>query len=129
MSAMSYYLQGKLLDHVLRGNEPDTSLLQPSGVYVSLHDGDPEKTGENEIEGGGYIRQQAYFDDPSNGTALTTEDLVFDDLEATTVTWVGIWDSESGGNFLYQGFLATSRVVAAGENLIFPSHSFGVAHE
>ena len=129
MSAMSPYLQNRLLDHVLRGDEPDTSFTQPSEVYVSLHDGEPNGTGENEIEGGGYMRQQAHFEEPSNGVTMISDALVFEGLTATTVTWIGIWDSQSEGNLLYQGALDPHRVVSEGEDLPFSSNSLGVAHE
>ena len=55
MSAKSNYLEGKLVEHVLR----NVAYTSPSAVYLSLHTANPDEDGSGtEVSGNGYSRQK-----------------------------------------------------------------------
>lgn len=125
MSALSDYLENKLLDHLLR----NTAYAQPATLYFALFTADPGEsgvTGELTIGTGAYARaaitnnnvnfpQCAASGTPTktNATAIT-----FPTASAAwgTVTHWAIYDASSGGtNMLAHGALSATRYVASGD--------------
>lgn len=119
MSAKSNYLEGKLIEHVLR----NVAYTSPSAVYLSLHTANPDEDGSGtEVSGNNYSRQQITFGAHSNGACANTSAEEFEASGGSfgTVTHFGIWDSSSGStNLLYYGALSASKVVADGDKLNF----------
>jgi hypothetical protein len=114
--SMSDYLENALLNAVLR-NTPYTS---PSQVYVALFTSDPTDAGTGtEVSGGGYARQSVTFNAPSNGQVTNAVDILFPVATASwgTVTHIGIYDAQTGGNLLFHGALTTSKTISANDQL------------
>ena len=81
-------------------------------VQASLHSGDPGPLGtDNELSGGApaYARQNVTFAAASGGARALSANAVFN-VPASTVAWVGYWDS--GPAFLGSDAV-TSEVFAA----------------
>lgn len=129
MGAFSDYLEQALLNHVLRGDSDDTAFEQPLEIWISLHDDHPDGDGNHEIGGGSYERQRVIFSEPSGNLVINDNDVEFEDLPEVTIRWIGLWDAEAGGNFLYQGELGTPRQASSGDNLTFNAGGFGVRHD
>jgi hypothetical protein len=115
----SDYLENAVLDHTIDG----ATMAQPSGVYVSLHSGDPGETGTTEISGGSYSRTQASsWAAASGGSKSTSGAVAFTGLPATTINGYAIWDAVSSGNCLYTSHqLGTPITVASGDEIEFAS--------
>ena len=118
MSAKSNYLEGKLIEHVLR----NVSYTSPSTVYLSLHTADPTEAGSGaEVCGSGDGRQPKAFGAHSDGACSNSavEEFTASGGSFGTVTHFGIFDASSSGNLLYYGALTASKVVADGDTLKF----------
>lgn len=117
MSAMSDYLEGKILDHVLS----TTSFTMPSGVYVGLSTGSfGDDNSGTELSGNGYARQgDVAFDAASGGVADNTSNIEFPAATASwgTVSHFGIFDASSGGNLLIHGALSSAKSIGTGDIL------------
>lgn len=131
MSAMSDYLENKLIDFVFRG-QPFT----PSAtLYIALFttaDNDAG-TARAEVSGGSYARvavtsslanwagtQGSGTTVASAGTGGTTSNNVAITFPAPTAGWgtivgMGIFDAATGGNELWYGALTTSKTVNSGD--------------
>ncbi|WP_058599010.1 phage tail fiber protein [Aureimonas ureilytica] len=121
MSAMTNYLEKKLLDHVIG----KTAYPMPNPVYLALFTADPGEAGSltAEVSAGGYARQ-AITDklsqaDASAGTTSNTGAVTFGPASADwgTITHVGVMDAANGGNMLLYGALAVSKVINSGDSL------------
>jgi hypothetical protein len=124
--SMSDYLENALLNAVLR-NTPYTS---PSQVYVALFTSDPTDAGTGtEVSGGGYARQAVTFNAPSNGQVTNASDILFPIATASwgTVTHVGIYDAQTGGNLLFSGALTTSKTISANDQLKIAAGSLSIS--
>lgn len=141
MSAMSDYLENKLVDQLFRGQSaPVTSTL-----YVGLLTSSPNDAGGGaEVSGSGYSRvavgaslanwagtQSAGSTTTSSGTSGQTSNnsvLTFDTPTATwgTVTHFGIYDAASGGNLLFHGALTISKTINQSDTVSFPAGSLTV---
>jgi hypothetical protein len=124
--SMSDYLENALLNAVLR-NTPYTS---PSQVYVALFTSDPTDAGTGtEVSGGGYARQPITFNAPSNGQVTNAADILFPIATASwgTVTHVGIYDAQTGGNLLFSGALTTSKTISANDQLKIAAGSLSIS--
>jgi hypothetical protein len=123
MSAKSNYLEGKLIEHVLR----NTAYTSPSAVYLSLHTANPDEDGSGtEVSGNGYSRQAITFGAHSNGACANTSEETFTASGGSfgAVSHFGIWDSSSGStNLLYYGALTATKTVADGDSLKFAAGS------
>jgi hypothetical protein len=89
-------------------------------VHVSLHTGDPGDNGSNEVTGGSYSRQQqsaTEWNGASSGTITTNTNIDFTDMPNVTVSHVGIWDSATGGTFLWGGPLDENKNLDSGDTL------------
>jgi len=125
MSAKSNYLEGKLIEHVLR----NVAYTSPSNVYLSLHTANPDEDASGtEVSGSGYGRQLIAFDAHSNGACASSADETFTASGGSfgTVTHFGIFDASSSGNLLYYGALTASKVVADGDSLKFAAGSITI---
>jgi|TARA_Y100000289_G_C3920153_1_gene149824 hypothetical protein len=130
MSAKSNYLEGKLIEHVLR----NVSFTSPSAVYLSLHTADPTDAGSGaEVSGNNYSRQAITFGAHSNGTCTNTSEEEFEASGGSfgTVTHFGIWDGATAGgspdNLLYYGALTGGgKTIADGDKLNFAVGSISI---
>lgn len=123
MADFSTYLRNQLRDHVFR----TASFTKPGDIFVSLHTGDPGRTGANEVTGGSYARIQR---DPLDANWSATADGHAENLASITfpaptanwgvVTHAGIWDALSGGNFLARADVTPDKTVNNGD----PAPSF-----
>ena len=131
MSAMSDYLESKLINHIFR----DTAFSQPGGIYIALTSGVPVDavTGStlNEIGGAGYTRASG-CNPGTNGNAAWDAPTTAGDTENTSaiefvqasadwgyVSGVAICDGLTGGNVLFHGSLTTPRIVRNGDTFKF----------
>lgn len=64
---------------------------------VSLHAGEPDSEGSDEVDGGGYSRQAASWSSASNG-AISAASMTWPVPGDTTITHAGLWSS--GGTWL-----------------------------
>lgn len=116
MAAMSDYLENAIINATLRGSAYTT----PMTVFLALYTSNPTdaKTG-TEVSGGAYARQVITFNAPSNGTAVSSADVLFPTATAAwgTATHIGIMDAGTGGNLLYHGQLTTSKTIATDDQL------------
>lgn len=130
MSAMSDYLENKLVDLTLRGQ----AFTAPATLYVSLHTtATTDAGGGTEVSGGSYARvavtaslanfagtQSAGSTTASSGTGGATSNnntITFPSPTANwgTVSHFGIWDASTAGNLLFHGALTTSKTINNGD--------------
>ncbi len=121
MSAMSDYLEGQIIDHLLRTN----TFGKPPGIYVALYTTDPTSADSGtEVSGGSYARVQvtqadAEWNAPTAGDGLTdnVNDITFPAPTANwgTVTHFGIRDASTAGNLLVHGALTASKTINSGD--------------
>lgn len=133
MSAMSDYLENKLVDFLLRSG----TFTKPSTIYVALFTSNPTDAGggtEVSTSSTGYARVQVGPGDTawnatqggtsgnSSGTGGLTDnaaDIVFGTPTTNnwgTVTGWGLFDASTGGNLLIWGALGTPKAVNAGDS-------------
>lgn len=81
-------------------------------THVSLHDGEPDGSGSNELSGGSpaYARKAPTFASASGGEMALNAAIEFDVPAAATVAWVGFWDDST---FVAKGELSASETFAA----------------
>ena len=117
MSAMSDFLESKILDHVLS----TTSYTMPTGVYVGLSTGSfGDDNSGTELSGNGYARQgDVAFDAASGGVADITSNIEFPAATGSwgTVGFFGLFDASSGGNLLIHGALTSAKAIGTGDIL------------
>ena len=94
-----------------------------AGNVISLHTADPGTTGDNEVAGSKYARQNTTWAAPVM-TGLVAQavgtDVTFSVPANTTCTHFGVW---AAGTFLYGSVLAPQIVVGAsgdGEVIVSP---------
>lgn len=122
--SISNYLENKILDKVFRNTD-----FTVSTPYISLHTADPGETGANEVTGGSYARQAASFSAASGGNTKNTANITFTGMPSCTVVGIGIWDSSTGGNCLWTGWLGGAAKPFAvddttADTVKCPSHGF-----
>ena len=117
MSAMSDYLENKLLDHILG----TTAYTAPSAVYLDLSIASMgENAGGTELSGNGYTRVSVAFDAASGGT---TDNTAVVDFPACTgsnwgaVAYWSIWDASTGGNMLLHGAFTSAKTIEVNDVL------------
>lgn len=124
MSALSDYLENKLLDHLLR----NTAYSKPATLYFALFTADPGESGvSGEVSGGSYARVAVTNDNvrfpqcAGSGTPTKANATIISFPTATaawgTATHWAIYDASSGGtNMLAHGALATTRSIVSGDS-------------
>ena len=115
-AVISDYLEGKILDYVLRGQV----FASPASVYLGLFTANPtDANGGTEVSGGSYARKQltAAFDVAANRATQNTAIIQFPTSTAVwgSVSHVGIFDAASGGHLLFHGEFADPLQVDAGD--------------
>lgn len=143
MSALSNYLENKLVDLILRGQ----AFSAPANVYVGLFTSDPtDAASGTEVSGGSYARvavsgalaswagtQSAGSTTASSGTGgVTSNNAAITWGAAPTANWgsvthFGVFDASSGGNLLIHGALTASKTINNGDPApAFPAGSLVV---
>jgi len=134
MTAMSNYLENKLIDHILRG----TSFSQPD-IYVGLvgkYDAAQLEAGTltHEISGGSYarvgsIRGDGYWSAGSTN-GLTDNESAITFTTATNewghVSGVFLADATSSGNVILYGQLSSTKFVENGDQFIISAGDFDI---
>lgn len=90
-------------------NELNNALLMITGTgtneknakYISLHTGNPGTTGANEVAGGAYARIPTTWGAISGGS-VTGSQVTINVPVSTTISYWGLWDAVSSGNY-YDG--------------------------
>jgi hypothetical protein len=77
-----------------------------TGYWMSLHTADPGTTGASEYAG--VTRQQFPAGTASGGAISNTAQLSFTTSGASAVTYIGIWDAATAGNFVIGAALSSS---------------------
>tara|TARA_E500000318_G_scaffold54908_1_gene51098 strand:+ start:438 stop:824 length:387 start_codon:yes stop_codon:yes gene_type:complete len=116
MSAMSDYLENKVLDHILA----TTSYTAPATVYVGLSTGSfGDDNSGTELSGSGYGRIAASFGSAASGTASNDAAIEFSAATGSwgTVSHFGLFDASTSGNLLIHGALTSSKVIETGDIL------------
>lgn len=141
MSAMSDYLENKLIDQLFRAQSaPSTATL-----YIGLLTSAPSDAGGGtEVSGGSYARvavasslanwagtQAAGSTVASSGTGGQTSNngaITFPTPSAGwgTVTHFGIYDAASGGNLLFWGALTIAKTINQADTVTFPAASLSI---
>lgn len=129
MAGKSDYLEGKILEHVLKA----TSYSSPATVYLALYTAAPSDSGGGtEVSGNGYARQSIAFAAQSGGSISNSGTVTFPTATGGswgTVTHFGIFDASSNGNLLYWGALGASKTVANGDTIAFAASSVTVTED
>lgn len=116
MSAMSDYLENKILDHVLA----NTTYTSPTTVYIGLSTGSfADDNSGTELTGNGYARQAMAFDAAVSGATDNTSNVDFPAATASwgTVSHYGLFDASTGGNLLIHGAFTASKAIGTGDVL------------
>ena len=124
--AKTNYLEDAILNHVLR----NTAYTSPTAIYVALYTVMPTDVGGGtEVAGGSYARQPVTFLAPSSGVAASNGAVTFPVASGAwgEILGMGLFDQLTGGNLLYYGLLATSKIVGIGDQLAFAGGSLTVA--
>jgi len=134
MSAMTDYLENKLVDHILRA----TPYTAPASLWVALFTtSTTDAGGGTEVAGGAYARVQCgpsltawkgthgNTSGASSGTGGVSQNAAAISFPTPTadwgsIGWYAIFDASSGGNMLIQGPLQAPKTVNLGD----PSPSF-----
>lgn len=116
MTALSDYLEMKILDHVFR----NVIYTPPTTIYLALFSVAPtDAGGGTEIVGGSYARQPIPLGAAQvpGGTVTNSAGLTFSNMPAITVVACAVMDAVTAGNFMMQGPPVANRTLAAGDNL------------
>jgi len=134
--AFSQYLADKILIWI-KGTTFPTAL---STVYISLHSGDPGTAGANNnvqltITGSANRTSVATSTFSTVGAATgggfqitnnSSVQITTNAAGSATVTYFGVWDAVTGGNFLASGQLTTSVDVVAGDTVQFNAGALAI---
>ena len=118
MSAMSDYLENKVLDHILA----TTAFTAPSAVYLGLSIASMgDNAGGTELSGNGYARVSVAFDAASGGTTDNTAVVDFPANSGSTnwgaVAYWSLWDASTGGNMLVHGAFTSAKTIEVNDVL------------
>lgn len=142
MSAMTDFLENKLIDQIFRGQTAPTT----STLYVALFTGAPsDAAGGTEVSGNAYARvavssslanwagtQSAGSTVASTGTGGQTSNngaITFPTPTGGgwgTVTHFAIFDAATSGNMLLEGALSISKTINEADTVSFPAGSLAV---
>ena len=141
MSAMSDYLENKMVDQLFRGQTAPTT----STLYVALLTAAPSDSGGGtEVSGGAYARvavtssltnwsgtQSAGSTTASSGTGGQTSNNIATTFPTPSSTWgtathFGIYDASTGGNLLFHGALSIAKTINESDTVTFPVRTLSV---
>ncbi|WP_134682573.1 phage tail fiber protein [Brevibacillus migulae] len=119
MSAMTDYLENKLINHVLRGQ----AYTPPTAIYVALFTtATTEAGGGTEVTsvGSGYTRMQVVFTDSTAGATSNTADIIFPVALSDwgTIVDVALFDAQTGGNMLFHGPATVAKPIQSGDQYV-----------
>jgi hypothetical protein len=125
MSAMTNYLENKVLDHVL-GTASYTMPTVYLALFTAVADGEAGTV--TEVSGNGYARQLCVFDAAASGTAANAAQETFTASGGNwgTITHWGLYDAETNGNLLIYGALDASRTINDGDSLTFAAGAIDI---
>ena len=106
-TAWTTYLRNAVLNYMYLGTAFSAT------PYASLHTGAPGGTGANEVTGGSYARFALTMASPTNGGTSNTNSGSTANMPAVTVSYQGIFDASTAGNFLMSAAYSSSISVAA----------------
>lgn len=100
---LSTYARNKLMDY-----------LASHDTHLSLHSKDPGLDGQHEIS---KTRVKVSFSAFAavDGEVKSSSAALFEEMPASTVTHIGVWDSMIGGNFLFAAELLAKKTVDEGD--------------
>jgi len=119
MSAMSNFLEIKILDHITGR----TAYTKPSAVYLGLSTGDFTDTGSGSSEltigTNGYSRKAVGFDAAASGATQNTSAVDFDAATGNwgTISHWALFDAATGGNALIVGAFSASKTIETNDVL------------
>jgi hypothetical protein len=126
--SFSAYLDQKFLEKAFLGQD-----FTVAARWCSLHTADPGKTGTSEAAGGPYVRQSANsytpVDDSGSSKRVRNTIVLSFQVPAGTYTHVGLWDAQSGGNFLGGGALSSPATVADGDFVIIGENDVSILQD
>ena len=112
---MSSYLANEVLSAVTKGG----SVTYPQ-LYISIHSADPADTGAYEIAEARQLLTTTDWGTVAVKQVSTVNAVEFSNMTVeSTVAYIGLWDSLTGGNFLWSGDLSNPKTVPTGETLRF----------
>ena len=126
MSAMSNYLELKVLDHVLG----TTAYTMPATVYVGLATNSlGDDNSGTEISAAGYTRKPMTFNAAATGSTTNDSVVEFDPAGANwgSVSHFGIFDAATGGNLLIHGAFQVAKIIDTGDILRISAGDMTVA--
>jgi len=120
MANATDYLEGKLIDHVLRA----TGYTSPTTIYMSLHSSTTtDAGGGTELSGLGYARQSVAFSasGATDGATSNSAEIRYTASGGTwsTVTHFALYDALTSGNMLIHGALTASKTPNDGDSIVF----------
>lgn len=131
MSQFSDYSERNIIETTLRGSP----FPVPAGVFIALFTADPTDADatENEVNLSvwpNYVRKDAAdgaaiasgWAAPVNGVSTNAKVITFpanNGEGAVTVTHIGMYDAQAGGNLLYHAPLTSSKTLLQGDVLSF----------
>lgn len=126
MAAKTTSLANSVLNRVLKNNA-QFSYVWPATVYLALFTTDPTVagiiTGEVVPTSGDYTRQALAWGTISSGSVSNSGTITYSVAAAAwgTIGWAGIMDiaTLNTGTMLYQGALATQKIVGIGDQVSF----------
>ena len=100
-------------------------------AYVSLHTADPGDTGTSEVSGGSYGRVgPVTFGNTGNNPTVSSNSSILNFSAATaawgTISYFGIWDASTAGNFRGSGAISTPKAVNNGDTASFGAGSLTI---
>lgn len=126
--SFSAYLDQKILEKAFLAQD-----FSIAARWCSLHSADPGKTGANEAGGGPYVRQSADsytpVDDSGNSKRVRNAIVLSFQVPAGTYTHIGLWDAQSGGNFLGGGALSAPATVSDGDFVIIRENDLSILQD
>ncbi len=120
-TAISNYLAGKWIDHVLR----NTAFTSPgTSIYVGLSTTQTAAAGGTPVSGNNYSRVQVTAWDAPTSTNGATQNTNTIQFAAPSGTWgtpdsVDIWDASTTGNMLYFGTFTGGGAIGSGDDVHF----------
>ena len=91
-------------------------------MFMSLYSTAPTgNTGGTELTGNGYSRQTSAFTVANNVATLSGNVVFTASGNSWVVTAAGVMDAPTAGNLLYFNSLPTTKTVASGYTLTFPT--------
>lgn len=141
MSAMSDFLENKIIDQLFRGQVAPTTTTLHVGLLTTAPS---DAGGGTEVSGGSYARvavtsslanwagtQAAGSVVASSGTGGATSNNVAISFPTPTATWgtvthFGIYDAATGGNLLFWGSLTINKTINQADTVTFPAASLSI---